>query len=290
MHIIYHNDLDGQMSAFWTNYFKNKFVSKNEKVYFYPMNHSSNLNLTNINYDEYIIILDYLINDEDMDYLFSYTNNIIWIDHHKSNIDKYKNLNGIRDINYAACSLTYAFFSKIFFQENSFSQDLLKDEPLISKYICDNDIKSRKFKESQDFCFGLEKMFLSKNISFLKLFQKIIDKKIDIDTIILEGKNYKEISLLLVNQQIKKYSYIYFYKGNKFLVINSMYNNFDIEDFYNIDEYDGIINYIYTKNHYIYNIKTKKDSLDVSKIASAFGGGGHQKAAGFSSNKNILET
>ena len=45
-------------------------------------------------------------------------------------------------------------------------------------------------------------------------------------------------------------------------------------------EYDGIIRG---------NIRTSRDDTDVTKIAAQYGGGGHQKAAGFMCNGVLVE-
>lgn len=56
----------------------------------------------------------------------------------------------------------------------------------------------------------------------------------------------------------------------------------------NIKDYDFMVNFFMNKkNCWNLSFYTSKDDVDVSKIAAKFGGGGHAKAAGASSLKEL---
>lgn len=63
--------------------------------------------------NEIVYIVDYSISPEEMDKLLEITSNVIWIDHHKSAIEKYKNydkdVKGLRYDGIAGCMLTYCY-------------------------------------------------------------------------------------------------------------------------------------------------------------------------------------
>jgi len=53
-------------------------------------------------------------------------------------------------------------------------------------------------------------------------------------------------------------------------------------------DYDIYLSYIYNGDNYIYSIYSKKEDVYCNKIAELFGGGGHKGAAGFTSNKLVV--
>lgn len=74
------------------------------------------------------------------------------------------------------------------------------------------------------------------------------------------------------------------------LVLSSVYISEIGAELSNLFDIDiGIVLQLSTNGRIKVSLRTKKDDVDVSKIAEKFGGGGHKKAAGFYINFNQLE-
>lgn len=60
-------------------------------------------------------------------------------------------------------------------------------------------------------------------------------------------------------------------------------------DFNSVEgEYDLYIGFSFNGESWTYSIRSNKDSVDCSEIASNYGGGGHKGAAGFRSKELLL--
>src|SRR3989304_2254605 len=106
MKIFYHNDMDGRCAAFWVNHTA-QYVAD-----YIEMDYSKPFPIETIVKNEKVWILDYSIDPLVMSKLLEITENVIWIDHHITAIDNYKDFNvsvgGMRKNGIAACALTYA--------------------------------------------------------------------------------------------------------------------------------------------------------------------------------------
>lgn len=116
MKVFYHNDMDGKCAAHVINSYDDYPTPSSS---FYPINYGKEFPFGDIEKSERIYILDYSIEPKEMERLLNITEDVIWIDHHKTAIDKYKDflwvdsegnsldLLGIRDIESAGCCLAY---------------------------------------------------------------------------------------------------------------------------------------------------------------------------------------
>ena len=88
MKIIYHNDNDGYCSAAiaYKFYSESKIFDKIELI---EMDYDKVFPIETITKSETIVIVDFSLSEEMWLKLFEKTDNIIWIDHHKSAIEKY---------------------------------------------------------------------------------------------------------------------------------------------------------------------------------------------------------
>ena len=115
-----------------------------------------------------------------------------------------------------------------------------------------------------------------------------------------EESNMRFNTVLETGKRIKKYvdennAYIvehnaveYEYEGLSCITVN--HTEFNSLTFGNtIADYDFVIVYAKVKNKWRHGIYTFFDSVDCSEIAKRYGGGGHQKAAGFFSEKPFYE-
>lgn len=116
MKCYYHKDADGKCCArqvykAWTERYGNDVVTE-----FICMDYNSVINLQDIIKGEAIFIVDYSVPPEVMTKLFEITDSIVWIDHHKTAIEKYegfeRKIAGIRQSGPSGSILTYLFSEK----------------------------------------------------------------------------------------------------------------------------------------------------------------------------------
>lgn len=331
---IYHSiDLDGWMSAaiikhWWKeNNIKNgekisslvfkddgedTLISSKETITFIGYNHGQSI--PDLSEYDKIIMCDISFPKEEMDKLYISTKDIIWIDHHISaikdnvtfNIEKGRfyptNYDGIRDVDFAACELTWKFFfsnetmpeivrllgmydsfrhkgtdeeryvlefqygarSCISNYEEAYSY-LLKSLNPISEFGCiENDIYNNGKKIYQYLCIEAKQTY--KNGFEIEFKEDII-----INSEQGVGTQPTIFNLLKVGKII-----------HKFICINKeRFNpiNFGID--YHKDGYDGCACFHYANGMWNFSLYNDNGEVDCSVIAKQFGGGGHKGAAGF---------
>jgi uncharacterized protein len=92
-----------------------------------------------------VYIVDYSILPDQLETLKKVANKVVWIDHHKSAIEKYKDsrpeeIEGLRSTNYAGCLLTWLYINKDFKGHNvEILKDSVQDAPLAVQYVSDYD-------------------------------------------------------------------------------------------------------------------------------------------------------
>ena len=98
--------------------------------------------------DEQIYIVDYSISTDEMRQLLKITENVTWIDHHKTAIDKYQDfeheIRGVRYDGIAGCMLTYCYIHHMTQRGEGdikqFDISMIKDAPMFTKLIADWDV------------------------------------------------------------------------------------------------------------------------------------------------------
>lgn len=224
---------------------------------------------------------------------------LLYIDHHKTNIEEIKNLNLkdpheiVYDVNECGASLVWKYFYG------------KKKEPEFLKYIRDNDLGLWKLKETLDFISYLEVNFKTDpTLENIKEWSKLL-KKSNLKQYINEGniynhyKNYLikktkyDIKLFPSKTLIKQYGLTNIYPG-KYKVALVMFGcpNVSLVGNYIVDKVECdfcmIWKYNINSNKIIVSFRSKNE--DVGEIAKLFGGGGHKLASACSfSNMPIFK-
>ena len=119
--IFHHDDMDGQVSAKIAEHFLKENSEKNDlEIKLYELGYSKEVVLNNDEFSKetLVVILDWSFHlnvFDDLVYMVGYEN-IIWIDHHKTAIDSYKQypriylIDGVRHVGLCGAELTYQFF------------------------------------------------------------------------------------------------------------------------------------------------------------------------------------
>lgn len=133
MKIFYHNDMDGKCSAaiVYNHIFENWTVKPND-LELIEIDYKDSFPFKKIVQNEQIIIVDYSLESlDDWNRLLNITQNIDWIDHHKTAIKQFDKfgLKGIRQSGKAACLLTWEYYKHY---------EKTNDEiPMTVKYLAD---------------------------------------------------------------------------------------------------------------------------------------------------------
>uniref|UniRef100_A0A6M3L1Z1 DHH family protein n=1 Tax=viral metagenome TaxID=1070528 RepID=A0A6M3L1Z1_9ZZZZ len=123
MKVFYHNDNDGKCAAHIVDRYYNLDPPDHASqllIKYYPMEYGKQFPIEDVIKDEKVYILDYSIEPEEMKELLEITKDVIWIDHHKSAIEKYDDLlselhfngddiEGYRAITFSGCELTWLY-------------------------------------------------------------------------------------------------------------------------------------------------------------------------------------
>ena len=101
LHIFTHDDADGYASGYLVyKYFKTTNDLKENEYKYHFMNYNKEFPFNQIDKYDIVFITDFSINPEDMIKLHKITPYVIWIDHHISSIEKYKDWNDLVKENY----------------------------------------------------------------------------------------------------------------------------------------------------------------------------------------------
>lgn len=324
--ILHHDDRDGFMSAaVISNYLESKRIFKDtgSRIYTRSINYEQSLKeifddclkkLRDENGESSdfasVYLVDYSIStDQNIKTMIDLDENynLIWLDHHKSSIvamdknEKLKRIKGMRIIGISGAGLCWLYYSnkldQVFdmliqydgtFKEVSSELALTiletVDTPRFVLYTHRYDI------------FDLDDQVLQFNYGYNTL--NVAQMKIDIGDETFFDMYLKNGSIIkrYVDEQNKKLVKgfaveVEYNDGSKTLKGLAMNNLVFTSLVYGdtINDYDFVVTYARKKNCWRCSIYTAKDNLDVSVIANKYNGGGHAKAAGFTTDKPLYE-
>jgi len=237
---------------------------------------------------------------------------LIWIDHHKTSIEKWpSDIPGYRIDGVAACRLAWQWFIKgdELPNKDDYFHRLVK-EPLAVRLAGEYDIWDKRDPRAEVFQFGLRSRELS-DFDWRQMFSterptiEEVKKLIDVGHQgILEpdGTTVPAIvcGLLENGRILQAYqqrndagmmhkSYIVEWEGLKFLTINTARFNSLTFASKDVPEtgHDALLGYVFNGTKWtvsLYHAKHRMD-IDLSQIAIKHGGGGHKGACGFTTDK-----
>lgn len=267
MKCFYHEDNDGKCAGAIV---KRKYP----ECECIPINYGHEFPFNKIKPEENIYIVDYSIEPDEMKYLLELASQVVWIDHHKTAIEKYgswgQDIFGVRKDGISGCELTW---------RHLFPDELI---PEIVILIGDRDIWKWEYGDRTKYThLGLGLLDLKpESLNWVDLFKS---DPIQMEQILSAGKTislYKEQSN---KNYFDSYAYQAEFAGYDCIAMNK--GACGSEAFGNaIKEYDICISYGHFGNYFTVSLYSEK--VDVSEIAKTFEykgkrGGGHKGAAGF---------
>lgn len=304
IYVYHHNDHDGIIAAgiLFNDYYQALDISF-DKIVFNMVDYTEDLSFDHIDLKKDVVwFLDYSFsskhNQNEFEKLLNRreatkSTSVIWIDHHKSSIglfDDY-NVHGVRNTSLCGAALTYLYIRNKYLLENENLSETFHNNPKIPtylKYIDDYDCWKKLYPETNNFHYGLTISCPSdKDMDeLLKDSKRFINKTCQIGEAIqkylaFDNKEYH------VDMYGFEYTLPEEYGGYKCFCLNRKGNSLMFGD--KINEYDAVIPFFYQDGKWKYSMFTVKDNVDCSEVAKKFGGGGHLKAAGWTSDNLIFK-
>lgn len=261
---IYHaNCFDGLAAAFAVSLkFKNN-------IDFHPSNHGDPIpNITNKD----VIMVDFSYKRNDIISISEKTNSILIIDHHKTAKEELVNLpNNVKVIfnnNKSGCVLSWEYFHPN------------KEIPTLLLHIQDRDLWEYKLENTKEIISGLNLYSNNNDIeTFGEILYNISLEKLYSDGVVLNLQHIKNIK-----QHIQNSAYLDEIYGYTIPMINvpPIWSSDACHIMANMKkEYPFAACYYDDENYRNFSLRSLEDGIDVSEIATFFGGGGHKHAAGF---------
>ena len=305
IHIYYHNDHDGIVAAGVLNTWLMSHIlyKKFEQIIFNMIDYNTLLNFDHINFEEndMVYFLDYSFSNKNNLNEFEKLlkrrivgNEVVWIDHHRTSIGIFEeyDIPGIRKIGLCGAAWTYLHLYFNCCDKDSWIEDFHKSSliPVFLKYIDDYDCWKKIYPETNDFHYGL--VVSDPRDEVIKYLVSTVNPSVSIHDIIEAGINIQEY-LAFENKEyhVNMYGFEYTlsedHGGYRCFCMNRKGNSLMFGD--KIKEYDAVIPFYFNGSRWTYSMFTDKDNVDCESVAKSFGGGGHLKAAGWTSDKLLFD-
>lgn len=274
--IFYHKDMDGECGAAIAY---REIKRYNEGVTLYPIDYGDEIPIFSDNFKK-VYIIDFSFEPKYMKQLENQygRENIIWIDHHISAINKlsdYYDLSGIRSVDYSGSMLTWKYFNNE------------KPVPIAVVLVNDYDLYKLQYGSNTK---GFKEWYNYNNTEpETIMWDRLLTMDFEeIMKVCDEGFIYHTIKRKTLINDIHKNGYIDELDGIKCFKINMTDNTSDASD-YVLNNLGHELFWSYSDTKINNDVKTihqlRSNTINVNEIAEKFGGGGHKRAAGFLTDK-----
>ena len=271
MKCFYHIDMDGHCAG--------GIVSRafSGGVDFRAINYNQAFPFGDIIEDEPVIIVDFSLQKPgDFERLLGITSDVLWIDHHKTAIERWKHLEssvkGIRRDGVAGCELTWEYFFPG------------KPVPKVVSLLGDYDIRALSPK------YGADTNRLESGIQLYdttpesRMWDKWLNPEYYPAEEIERGKTALKYRDNYYAGLIKSWVFFTTFAGYKAVACNTGSVSCQLFDTVK-EDYDLMIPFVFDGSRWNVSIYSKSPDIDCSEIAGKYGGGGHRQASGFQCDK-----
>jgi oligoribonuclease NrnB/cAMP/cGMP phosphodiesterase (DHH superfamily) len=226
-----------------------------------------------------VYVVDYTFEPFDRMIDLHKTKNLIWIDHHKTSLEKMRfhpelKIKGILgDNTKSACELLWEYFYPTICVPYTISQISLFD--------------TWQHNNNQDilnFYYGAEiKSKMNPKSEFWeKMFSNVVNSG-DIQNIIDTGEIIQKYNEMKNEEYAKDHAFEIAFEGFRAIAINIGNGGSDkFKSVYNYETHDLMVSFSRRKNKiWKISLRSDKNYVDCSAICKKYGGGGHRSAAGF---------
>lgn len=313
MKCFYHFDQDGIVSGFYVRKACEQRGLDFKPEDFRKINYGMEFPFCDIGQDEFVFIVDYNIEPEEMWQLLSITKNVFWIDHHQSTIEKYKDfkceVKGIRitGVGISGANLTWLYFKYLctanweqLGKPTPIRVRLLlykykKEMPKLAEYTAMWDTFSWD-KKSEEYVKAFHYAFESYDFDAMNYLLDKLNGDMGLceaerlaDYMIEDGLGIKDYLDSTAKQYLRAYGFETTFEGHKVYAINRALINSDFFESIDASKYDMFIGFSFNGSIWEYQLRSaEQDKVNVYELAVKYGGGGHPNAAGFRSDKYVL--
>lgn len=313
MKCFYHVDQDGIVSGFYVRKACEQRGLAFEPEDFRKINYGMKFPFHDIKQDEFVFIVDYSIEPEEMRQLLSITKNVFWIDHHQSTIETYKDfkcdVKGIRitGAGISGANLTWLYFKEMcdenWKQVEKTGHKRVKallgryerGIPMLAKYTAMCDTFSWD-KKSEDHVKKFHYAFESYDFDAMSLLLNELNGDLGIyyqerliDGMMEDGLAIEDYLSSTAKQYLRAYGFETTFEGHKVYAINRALINSDFFESIDASKYDMFIGFSFNGSMWEYQLRSaEQDKVNVYELAVKYGGGGHPNAAGFRSEQYVL--
>jgi oligoribonuclease NrnB/cAMP/cGMP phosphodiesterase (DHH superfamily) len=314
---LHHVDADGYCAAYWVRKLEEDyFGTKVDPDMFIPINYGYDWDklYNSIPNGEKVYIVDFSIEPDHMRELLNKGCDIVWIDHHKTSIEKYADtemtsIQGIRKDGVAGCVLAWIWCNLTMHKASPDDPFYVREHcPIATQLIGDYDVWEYYFGDTTRFfklgldAHGLvnpvESFWDGLNNSLYNLDYHIRETPGVVYVFIDNGKIiYKYRNSLAAVATKAAFGYVF--NGYKVFCCNigdGFVNSEWLTQDPRAKDFDAVCNFAYDgkDNFWIYSFYTEKDGVDCAVIAQSLpdtiSAGGHLKAAGAQVPYNIFDT
>lgn len=313
MKCFYHVDQDGIVSGFYVRKACEQRGLAFEPEDFRKINYGMKFPFHDIEQDEFVFIVDYSIEPEEMWQLLSITKNVFWIDHHQSTIEAYKDFKcDVKGIRITGSGISGANLTWLYFKEmcdENWKQVEKTDYkrvkallgryergiPMLAKYTAMWDTFSWD-KKSEDYVKKFHYAFESYDFDAMSLLLNELNGDFGIyyqerliDDMMEDGLAIEDYLSSTAKQYLRAYGFETTFEGHKVYAINRALINSDFFESIDASKYDMFIGFSFNGSMWEYQLRSaEQDKVNVYELAVKYGGGGHPNAAGFRSDKYVL--
>jgi hypothetical protein len=211
---------------------------------------------------------------------------LVWIDHHKSSIEKWpKDLPGFRIDGVAACRLAWQWFTSTPADTLPLKEDFVSrrvSEPVSVRLAGEYDIWDKRDPNADLFQHGLRSCSLTglwKDLLDPRWGDELVQALLDSGKAVQYSKQHEDASV------IKAFGYTAQFEGLCCLVCNHARFNSHLFAAAIRPEHDALVGFNWTGKVWRVSMyhAPGKEHIDLSVIAVKYGGGGHRGACGFTS-------
>ena len=226
--------------------------------------------------DHMVFVVDFSFSVDEMKRL-NIRHKLIWIDHHKSAIEKMEEcyFDGIKNIGKAGCELTWEYLYPD------------KEMPVVVRLLGRYDVWDHTEDNVLPFQYGMREVGYT--LPDGDIWKSLLVSNFQVIDIENKGR------IILAYQQkqdeiyAKGMSFETKFEGLRAIAINKAFCNSKIFDsVYDPEKHDIMIVFGINSEGWKYSLYSTKKEVDVSVLATKYGGGGHAGAAGFYSNDPVL--
>ena len=295
MLIIHHNDMDGRLAAAIAGH-----IHVTEPCEFVETDYHEPPPWDKIDDHEDIWILDFSYSPKGMDRIYNTTDNMVWIDHHITAIERQAKFDaeinsglsgpgydGIREVGKCAARLTWDYVQALLPHS---AQESYKPQPApkVVQYVEDYDLWKFEMPETMKFHFGL----LAGNTAPPgPLWRQLIGSVENTEflyAILVAGKTVMEYQRQEIAPRIYENSWVEQHNGFNVMMVNWPRNPFAVDEAAEFYRHLGkpihaIVSYsqLGLKLDWKVSFYSKDERIEANVVAELNGGGGHKGAAGW---------